>query len=304
MEVENLDERFRDLDYFFLRDSKFAPADFATDAGLKQMLFEMAKVLIIGAGGLGCELLKDLAMTGFRDLTVIDMDTIDVTNLNRQFLFRKKDVGKHKAEVASAFIENRCPGTKVAYHTCMIQDYDTDFYSQFHVIIAGLDNIEARRWLNAKLHSMVEFDDDGKPKLETVKPMIDGGSEGFKGQARLILPFVSGCFECTLSSLPKQETYPMCTIAETPRLPEHCIQHAYVVQWPIQFKDKKVDKDSPDDMTWIFERALERADTYGIEGVTYFKTLGVVKNIIPAIASTNALIAAVCANEALKVATY
>jgi NEDD8-activating enzyme E1 len=195
MEAVNLDERFRDLDNLFLRDSKFAPADFAPDPGFKQMLFEMAKVLVIGAGGLGCELLKDLAMTGFRDLTVIDMDTIDVTNLNRQFLFRKKDVGNYKAAVAAAFIENRCPGVKVTHHTCMIQDFDVDFYNQFHVIIAGLDNIEARRWLNAKLHSMVEFDDDGKPKLESVKPMIDGGTEGFRGQARLIMPFVSGCFE-------------------------------------------------------------------------------------------------------------
>lgn len=63
----------------------------------------------------------------------------------------------------------------------------------------------------------IEFEDDGSPKLETVKPIIDGGTEGFKGHARVILPGFTACFECTLWLFPPQVKFPLCTLAETPR---------------------------------------------------------------------------------------
>jgi len=164
---------------------------------------------------------------------------------------------------------NRCPEVKITPYTKPIQNYDSTFYEQFPLIIAGLDNIEARRWLNSMVHDLVKFDINDKPLPETQRPLIDGGTEGFKGQARVIIPFKTGCYECSLGSLPPPTGYPMCTIRETPRIPEHCIQYAYVISWEEEFKKKVVDKDSIEDMTWIFHKAEERAATFGIEGVTY-----------------------------------
>ena len=78
--------------------------------------FQDAKLLVVGAGGIGCELLKNLVSTGFQDIFVIDLDTIDVSNLNRQFLFRRQHVGQSKSKVAreSAMLIN--PDAKIIAH--------------------------------------------------------------------------------------------------------------------------------------------------------------------------------------------
>lgn len=258
----------------------------------------MANTLRSGAGGLGCEILKDLALSGFKNIHVIDMDTIDISNLNRQFLFRKSDVGKFKAEVAAHFVENRVKGVKITPHNGKIQDFDEDFYMQFQIVVCGLDSIEARRWINATLVNMV--DDEVE---ESYKPLIDGGTEGFQGQSRVILPTITSCIECQLDMHVPRAAVPLCTIATIPRQPEHCIEWAHIIAWDKEKPFPKLDKDDPEHITWLYQKALERAQEFNIPGVTYARTQGVVKNIIPAIASTNAIIAASCCNEALKIAT-
>jgi len=265
---------------------------------VKKFLRNECKILVIGAGGLGCEILANLALMGFKDIHVIDMDTIDISNLNRQFLFRQADVGRPKATVAAEFIMRRVPGVQVTPYFGKIQDKDESYYMQFNVIICGLDSVEARRWINATLVGMVDGDNQ-----ESLKPLVDGGTEGFKGQSRVILPSISSCYECSLDMLNKQTAFPICTIANTPRLPEHCIEWASVLEWPRVHGDKKLDTDDPDHIQWLYDIALARAKEFKIEGVTWSLTQGVVKNIIPAIASTNAIIAASCCNEAFKIAS-
>lgn len=76
-----------------------------------------SRVLVVGAGGIGCELIKNLVLTGFVDIEVIDLDTIDPSNLNRQFLFRPHHVGKPKATVArEAVLAFNPSATIIAYY--------------------------------------------------------------------------------------------------------------------------------------------------------------------------------------------
>ncbi|KAK9664806.1 hypothetical protein RND81_14G069900 [Saponaria officinalis] len=295
--------RTRDLDKLLLRPGHLVGPTFEPSSQLRDDLQEYARVLVVGAGGLGCELLKDLALTGFKNLEVIDMDRIEVTNLNRQFLFRLEDVGKPKAEVAAKRVMERVSGVNIVPHFCRIEDKDLDFYSDFSIIALGLDSVEARSYINGVACGFLEYDEEDNPREETIKPMVDGGTEGFKGHARVIIPGVTPCFECTIWLFPPQVKFPLCTLAETPRTAAHCIEYAHLIKWDEVHKGKTFDPDNPEHMQWIYTEAVKRAELFGIPGVTYSLTQGVVKNIIPAIASTNAIISAACALETLKIAT-
>ncbi|KAH7639553.1 ubiquitin-like activating enzyme 3 [Dermatophagoides farinae] len=288
------------------RTGPFVQAGFDVTAGLT--VLQEAKILVVGAGGLGCEMLKDLAMMGFVDIHVIDCDTIEISNLNRQFLFRTKDVGRSKAVVAAEFINKRVAGCNVTAHFCKIEDKDPEFYYQFNVIVSGLDAIGPRRWLNTMLFGLLQPSSEMNPaEMINIIPLVDGGTEGFKGNLRVIIPSHADypCVECMLDLYPPQITYPLCTLTHRPRLPEHCIEYVKLIQWNRDnpFGEVELDGDDPTHLQWVYERAMERATEFGIESVTYRLTQGVVKHIIPAVASTNATIAAACCTEVFKLMT-
>nr|XP_023027633.1 SUMO-activating enzyme subunit 2-like [Leptinotarsa decemlineata] len=173
-------------------------------------LIPKSKVLVVGAGGIGCEVLKNLALSGFEDIEIIDLDTIDVSNLNRQFLFRKEHVGKPKAAVARESILSYNPNIKIkAYHDSITsQDYGVNFFKRFILVLNALDNRGARNHVNRMC-------------LAADVPLIESGTSGYSGQVELIKKGVTQCYECQPKA--PQKTFPGCTIRNTPSEPVHCI---------------------------------------------------------------------------------
>lgn len=285
-------------DTIFQSTGPFVTDDFAEgDEGRDYFL--KSKILVIGAGGLGCELLKSLALTGFKNIDVIDMDTIDLSNLNRQFLFREKDVGKPKSECAANFIRNRVPDINITSHFAMIQDMDDDFYKQFNVIIGGLDSVKARNWISSNLCRIAR-----ETSGEYTIPYIDGGTEAWRGHVKTVYPLMTACITCQSDLFPPPVSYQSCTVVAHPRQPEHCIVWAKEFQWPALRGSETIDGDNDEHIKWIMEQAIIHQKEYHVEGEINEKlTKGVVKNIIPAIASTQAIIAGICATEALKLVT-
>lgn len=143
-----------------------------------------SNVLVVGAGALGNEIVKNFALVGVGNITIVDMDIIEHTNLARCVFFRPEHEQKYKSEIL-AFEANRLnPDVKTKYFTCPIQELGDGFVGEFDLIVAGLDNREARVWLGAAAQ-------------RTGRVWIDGAIEGLMGKVQTFIP--SGpCYACTM----------------------------------------------------------------------------------------------------------
>ena len=145
-----------------------------------------ARVLVVGAGALGNEVVKDLVLSGFEHLTVVDMDHIVGSNLNRCVLFRDEDAeaSSSKATVVADRAIRMVPGCHVEPIVSRVQDIGRD-WSRYDVVMGCLDNVQARLHVNATAYA-------------SNVPLIDGGTDGMRGRVQVVTP-PGPCLQCTMN---------------------------------------------------------------------------------------------------------
>ncbi len=153
----------------------------------QQEIVRDASVLVVGAGALGNEVLKNLALMGIGNILIADFDTIEDSNLSRSVLFRESDRGKSKAEVAAAGVKELNPDVNVkAWNGDINFEMGLGVFRHIDVIIGCLDNREARLSLN-------------RFSWAINKPWVDGAIQELMGIVRVFWPGQGACYECTLT---------------------------------------------------------------------------------------------------------
>ena len=148
-----------------------------------------ARILVIGAGALGNELLKNLALLGAGNVFIADMDLIENSNLSRSVLYRATDCGRKKAEVAAERARDIYPEMRTqSFHGNIVYDLGLGIYRWADVILGGLDNREARVAIN-------------RSAARSGRIWIDGAIERLDGIARVFDPACGPCYECTMSDI-------------------------------------------------------------------------------------------------------
>lgn len=179
------------------------------------------KMFMIGCGALGCEISKNLIMMGFGEcysgrLNITDMDTIELSNLSRQFLFRPEDINKLKSDV----VKSRLTGYK-DYYRDSIASFDSEvgvnsenmfsrkWWEGNDIIINALDNVDARKYVDSICN---KYD----------KPLFESGTLGTKANTQVILPYETATYSEIKD--PVDNSIPMCTVRNFPNTNEHCVE--------------------------------------------------------------------------------
>jgi adenylyltransferase/sulfurtransferase len=159
-----------------------------------------SSVLIIGAGGLGSPIAVYLALAGIGKIGVVDFDTVDISNLQRQILHQNADIGKSKAISAKETINAYNPDVEVVtYQVPITSDNAFEIIEPYDYVINGADNFAARYLVNDACHFLK-------------KPLIDGSILLFEGQVTVYLPG-QGCYRCLYPSPPPPGMVPSCAEA-------------------------------------------------------------------------------------------
>jgi len=147
-----------------------------------------SNVLVVGAGATGNEVCKNLVLSGFKRITIVDMDRIERSNLNRCLFFSDADADNKrlKAEVVADKLKTLDKDMNIFYHTKKIQELPENFIPSFDLVFGCLDNIAARLHINAYCYHH---------KI----PCIDGATDGFIGKVQVVLPPKTPCLECTMN---------------------------------------------------------------------------------------------------------
>lgn len=178
---------------------------------------------LVGAGAIGCEMLKNWALIGLATgpkgkISVADMDQIEKSNLNRQFLFRLKDVGKLKSECAVEAVQAMNPDLegkfvilpdRVGAETEHI--FNENFWEDLDGVTNALDNVDARQYVDRRC---VFFR----------KPLLDSGTLGTKGNTQVVLPSLTESYSS--SQDPPEQSFPQCTLRSFPNKIDHTIAWA------------------------------------------------------------------------------
>lgn len=152
-----------------------------------------AKVMVVGAGALGNEVIKNLTLMGIGNIYIVDFDKVEFANLSRSILFREKDTGREKSQLAAARAKEVNPDVNVQYlHGDVMTDIGLGVFRRMDVIVGCLDNREARLAVNRFAYWMN-------------KPWVDGAIQELLGLVRVFVPGEGACFECTLTEQARRD---------------------------------------------------------------------------------------------------